>query len=682
MGVSIKWLKKYIDFDLSAEELAHRLTMAGIAIEGVENIGDDQVMELDLTPNRGDCLGMINLAREVAALTGNELSIPAPVIKENQERIEDYIKVELQEPELCKRYAARAVKNVKVKPSPAWMQEALINSGIRPINNVVDITNYVMLETNQPLHAFDYKLLAESRIEVRRAYKGEKFTTLDETERVLDEDMLLICDGQKPVALAGIMGGLNSEIKDDTTIVLLESANFFAPSIRQTSRKLALRSDSSIRFEKIADVNGVIYAINRAAELMQELADGEVIAGIYDVYPHRQENAKISIRPERVNYLLGTQIEPESIKGYLLSLGFAVEEQKEKFVVEVPTYRPDITMEADLIEEIARLYGYENISASLPYGNATRGGFDEYQRFRETVRNICAESLYEVINYSFINPAFLDRLMIPGDSVLRNVVKVANPLSEEQSVMRTLLLPGLLENISKNQARRNSSLNFFEIGSVFYPADGLPEQRLKLGAAVTGTSEMNWLKKQVEHDFFYLKGILEDLLGRININAVSFEAAHIPGFHPGRAASVLAGGQEIGIIGELHPRVLANFDLKDRACVFEIDIDLLFQLKGQRVMTESITRYPGVERDIAVLLKEEVKAARAVEVIETSDRELLRDVVVFDIYKGKQVPAGFKSMAFRLKLQSDERTLTEEDVNQVVHKLLKNLQEQVGAVLR
>lgn len=684
MGVSIKWLREYVDFDCSAEELAHKLTMAGIAVEGIEKTDDgDQVIELDLTPNRGDCLGMINLAREVAAVTGSRVRMPEVNIRENDEDVNDYIKVNIAEPELCLRYAARVIKNVKIKPSPEWMQEKLRKAGIRPINNVVDVTNYVLLETNQPLHAFDYNLFTAREINVRRAKRGEKFTTLDGVERELDEEMLLICDGDRGVALAGIMGGLNTEINDNTTTVMLESANFAPGNIRKTSRKLALRSDSSVRFEKGADPNGVIYAINRAAELIQELAGGEVVKGIVDVYPQPVASKKIKLRVDRVNYLLGTELEAGEVRKYMESLGFAVEEESDGFIVEIPTYRPDITREVDLIEEVARLYGYDNIPSGLPCGDTTVGGLNPYQAFRENIRSIMAESLYEVVNYSFISPVLFDRLRLPLDSSLRNTVRIANPLSEEQSVMRTLLLPGLLENLSRNFARKNSGLAFFEIGAVFYPQEkNLPEERLKVGAAVAGTNDINWLKHKVEMDFFFLKGIVEDMLRRLGIHEYQFRRASYPFLHPGRAAEVWAKGENIGFIGEIHPETGANFELRDRACVFEFDVDVLFKLSQGKRMMESITKYPAVERDIAVLLKHEVTAGEAVEVIRESDHTILKEVIVFDLYTGEQITPGYKSMAFRLKFQSSERTLTDEEVNEVVQKILSNLEEKLAAKLR
>ncbi len=682
MGVSINWLKQYVDFNWKAEELAHRLTMAGIAIEGIDQVEDDFILDLDLTPNRGDCLGMINLAREVAALTGSSLRLPDIVIKENRENINQYIKVEIEDPDLCHRYAARLVKNVKIQESPLWLQKALIHSGIRPINNVVDITNYVMLECNQPLHAFDYNLLGNT-ILVRRARAGEKFTTLDEIERQLDQDMLVITDGSKPVALAGIMGGLDSEIHDATENVLLESAWFLGPNIRRTSRKIGLRSESSIRFEKGTDINGVIYAVNRAAMLIQELGGGEVVKGVYDEYPNPRKELQVTLRPERVNYLLGTDLTSSQMRSYLEQLQFPIKERKGNFIVDIPSYRPDIEIEVDLIEEVARLHGYDKIEPGLPGGETTPGGLTPFQKFRDEIKNIMSPYLNEVINYSFINEECFQRLLLPQGSNLRNVVRIANPLSEEQAVMRTLLLPGLLHNISTNLARKNENLGFYEMGAVFYPsAKGLPVEKTKLGAIVCGHSDINWTQHRVEMDFFYLKGIVENLLWRLGLEDCEFVVAKDPSYHPGRSAILKYYGDELGIIGELHPVVLQNYDIKQRCTAFELDVEKLFAHRRRRLTVDKIARYPAVERDIAVVLAHEISAAAVIKAIKDAEKELLKDVVVFDLYSGEQVAAGYKSMAFRLTFQSMERTLTDNDINSCVNRIMERLQTDFKAELR
>lgn len=685
MGVSTEWLKKYVDYDWSAEELAHNLTMAGIAVEGVEAIDNDQVLELDLTPNRGDCLGMINLAREVAALAGSKLKVPDIFLRENEEKISDYIKVDIDAPDLCSRYAARVVKNVKIGPSPEWMQEALLHSGIRPINNVVDITNYVMLEANQPLHAFDYRLLPEQRILVRRAHAGEHIVTLDDVDRVLDQDVLVITDGIKPVALAGIMGGQNTEISESTNMVLIESAHFDPVNTRRTSRKVNLRSDSSIRFEKGTDIQGVIFAVNRAAQLMQDLAGGEVVNGICDAYPQPRRLHTIKLRPDRVNQILGTDLSTAEIKGYLdrLSLPVQMTADKEALEVQVPTYRPDLQMEVDLIEEVARLHGYNRLPSELPAGPTTRGGLNPYQRFQAKVRNTMASSLREVINYSFINNDVFDRIMLPEDDPRRNVIRIANPLSEEQGVMRTMLVPGLLWNISRNLARRNQNLAFFEMGAVFIPGDDkLPRESLKLCAAVAGRSQTSWLQRPVEMDFFYLKGILEDLMNQIRVADWKLVASQPAGFHPGRTATIICHNEEVGVIGEIHPQVMENFDIKTRTVVMELDVEKLYEYAAPIAMTESIVRFPAIERDIAVLLPLETASAAVVDLIQESCRPLLKDVTLFDLFTGGQLEPGLKSMAFRLVFQSDSGTLKDDDVNPIIEKVLEALQARLGARLR
>ncbi len=684
MAVPLNWLRDYVDIEWSADELAHRLTMAGVAIEGVDKAGDDVILHLDLTPNRGDCLGIINLAREVSALSGADVRFPEIILNENQENINDYIKVGIADPDLCQRYAARLVKNCRVAPSPSWMQERLEKAGIRPINNLVDVTNYVMLETNQPLHAFDYHLLGDAKeILVRRAKEAETIVTLDGIERSLDKNMLLITNGEKGVALAGIMGGENSEINEDTCDVLLESAWFLGTNIRRTSRRLALRSDSSMRFEKGTDIGGVIFAVDRAAALIQELAGGEVVAGIVDKYPGKWKPVKIALRPDRVNFLLGAELSIKEISDCMKRLGFKVSKKQDILQVTVPTYRPDLQIEVDLIEETARLYGYDKIPARLPEGTSSQGGMDSYQKFKAVLSALMTRDFFEVVNYAFTSASVYDRINLPDESSFRNVLRLSNPLSEEQSVMRTLLLPGLLESVATNLSRRNQNLSFFETGTVFYPCgDGLPEEVLKIGAIVCGERESYWHKKNVKMDYFYMKGILEDLLGQLEIGSISFIPDEDPSYHPGRTACIQCSGKNVGIIGEIHPTVLDNYNIRQRACAFELDVKVLYELSQGKRLKEEIARYPSVERDIAVLVPLEIQAARILEAINKEDRGLLKNVEVFDLYSGDQVPAGKKSMAFRLTLQSSQRTLTDSEANEFREKVVDRLTNAFGASLR
>ncbi|MEQ8200223.1 MAG: phenylalanine--tRNA ligase subunit beta [Syntrophomonadaceae bacterium] len=684
MHASIDWLKEYIDFPWTAEELAHRLTMAGIAIEGVEQVGEDTILGLDLTPNRGDCLGIINLAREVAALNGNELSWPAIDIRETMESADDCIRVEITAPDLCPRYTARLVRNVRIKPSPPWMQARLKSCGVRPINNVVDITNYVMLECNQPLHAFDYDLLSEAKtILVRRAQAGEHITTLDGVDRELNDESLLITDNGRPVALAGIMGGQNTEIGTETVNILLESAYFSNIGIRKTSRLVGLRSDASIRFDKGTDVNGVVFAVNRAAYLLQELADAEVIKGVVDCYPQPVAEKLVLLRPARVNYLLGTELTAEQVSGYISALRFPCEQQSSDLLVRVPSYRPDINLEADLIEEVARLHGYENIPAQFPCGIVTQGGLTELQAFRERLGTIMAASFYEVVTYSFVTARYFDLLRLPPDSPLREVVTLSNPLSEEQSIMRTLMLPGLLETVSRNLARKNNNLAFFEIGSVFHPRPpGQPEEVLKVAAIVAGRTEPGWTRSDFEMDFYYLKGIAEDLFDTLGIQNVEWRQCQEPSYHPGRSAWLVCGDAVLGVMGEIHPLVRQNFEIKPRACAMELDVGRIFELSSLKVMAENIPRYPAVERDLAIVVREELPAAAAEAVIRKRGGELLRNVSIFDVYTGEQVAAGCKSLAYKMTFQSADRTLTEAEVNGLMEDIRAALGSELQAAVR
>lgn len=684
MHASINWLKEYVNFTWTAEELAHRLTMAGIAIEGIEEVNNDKVLALDLTPNRGDCLGIINLAREIGALTGNELSLPEVILEENKQSIHDYIKVKIDAPDLCPRYTARVVKNVKIQPSPDWMQTRLLSCGVRPINNVVDVTNYVMLECNQPLHAFDYDLLSSAKtILIRRAEVRERITTLDGVDRELNHDSLLITDNGRPVALAGIMGGQNTEIGEQTVNVLLESAFFQNTGIRKTSRLLGLRSDSSIRFEKGTDINGVIHAVDRAAALLQQVAEGEVIAGVYDCYPQTVPPKMVLLRPARVNYVLGTSLNPEQVKQYISSLRFGWTDEGGDLKVQVPSYRPDIDQEVDLIEEVARLYGYENIPAELPLGITTPGGLTPFQKFRDNLASFMASSFYETVNYSFVSARFFDMMRLPQDSPLRDAVRLANPLSEEQSIMRTMLSPGLLETLSRNLARKNSNLALSEMGSVFYPREGAqPEEVLKLAAVVAGRQEAGWFRSEIDMDFYYLKGIVEKLLDRLGVPDVRWALSEDPSYHPGRSAVMICHNEVLGNIGELHPLVLQNFDIKLRACAFELDVHKLFELSQLKVMVEGVPRYPAVERDLAIVVKEDLKAIDALNVIREAGGSLLKNVLIFDVYSGEQVAEGYKSIAFKMTFQAEDRTLTEAEINNSMDQIRAQLGIRVNAVLR
>lgn len=684
MRLSLEWLRDYIEIDISAQELAHRLTMAGVAVENIEKVENDAILDLDLTPNRGDCLGIINVAREVSALTGKPLDIPQAKPDELDERIEDYIKVTI-ESNLCRRYSARIMKNIRVAPSPVWMQQRLLKAGIRPINNVVDVTNYVMLETNQPMHAFDYDLLEGKQIVVREARAGEELVTLDGSKRELLPGMLVIADAVKPVALAGVMGGESSEIGEGTTTILLESAIFDGTGIRRTARKVGLRTESSMRFEKGVDIGGVLFALDRAARLLEILGAGEVLQGECDAYPNPQPRTTIRVRPDRVNYVLGTSIAPPTMEGFLKKLNFPVEVRESDMLVDIPSYRPDLTIEEDLIEEVARLYGYDNISSELEPAVPTHGYRTDYQRFQAGLRSLAGNRMHQVITYSFINPRWLDILGVPQGNPLRNTVRVANPFSEEQGIMRTTLLPGLLEVANRNLARRNEDLTLFEMGSVFWPQESEPQPQevLMIAGLVTGKVSGGWQITGSEMDYFYLKGTVEELLGKLHLPDIKFSSVWPDNsYHPGRTAAIASGGKQIGTIGEIHPRVLEKVGIDKRVCAFEIDVLTLYEAVALHYQVQSISKYPAVKRDLALVVSEEVNAAELAETIMKSGADLLTRVDLFDVYRSSQLGQDKKSLAYALTFQSYQSTLQDETISAIIDRILEATARAHGARLR
>lgn len=645
---------------------------------------DDCILELDLTPNRGDCLSMIGVAREVAALFGEAFRLPGPAFSELSENIEGQVRVDIIEPELCRRYAARLIKNVHIGRSPLWMQNRLRAAGIRPISNIVDVTNYVLLEMGQPLHAFDFDTLKDRQIIVRRAAEGEKIVSLDGVERELTPEMLVIADPGGPVAVAGVMGGLTTEVTEKTTAVLLESAFFNPVSIRRTARALGMRSESALRFEKGIDADGCVRAAGRAAQLIREMGAGDVVAGVIDNYPAPAEARTIILRPERAGRILGADISSVEAAEILKSLQFKVRADGAKLLVAVPTHRADVSLEIDLIEELARMHGYGRLPVTLPYGPTTQGTKTPEQSFTTRVRDAMAGAgLCEVVTYSFTSPRVFDRLGLPADSSLRDAVQLQNPLSEEHSVMRTVMLPGLLEILVRNSNRRVQDAGIFEIGRVFYPrgAGRQPEERPVLAAAAMGKTVGAWNSPAVPVDFYTLKGVLESLFEQVRAEA-GFTAGEAPGYHPGRTAVLEARGRRLGVAGELHPDVLERLDLPVRVVAFEIDLVELFAVSGRPAQYQPLPRFPGVERDLAVLVKLDFPAAVIRESVRRAGGSLLRSVALFDVYTGEQVPEGQKSMAFALRFQADDRTLTDVEVNERMEAIAENLSKSFGAGIR
>nr|WP_262366773.1 phenylalanine--tRNA ligase subunit beta [Moorella thermoacetica] len=644
----------------------------------------DVVLVLELTPNRADCLSILGVAREVAAITGAPIHLPATLPGEDGPEITGLATVEITAPDLCARYVARLVQGVRIGPSPAWLQAFLRAAGMRPINNVVDITNFIMLEMGQPLHAFDYDLLEGHRIIVRRAGPGEKITTLDGVERELDPEMLIIADAARPVAVAGVMGGLATEVTPATTNILIESAHFDGASIRRTSRRLGLRSEASTRFERGVNLEGAPAAADRAARLMAELAGGRVAPGRIDCYVKRRQPVTIELRPERVNYLLGTELAPTTMKELLERLHLEVRGEG-PFQVTVPAYRGDLTGEIDLVEEIARLYGYNRIPVTLPGNLTAREKQAPAQRWEEAGREAAAAAgLAEVITYSFIGPRALDQLRLPEDHPWRHTVKIQNPLREEQSIMRPSLLPGLLEVAGRNASRRVLPVAIYELGRVFIPAGSRrPGEPLRLAGLVMGTTPRGWNWPAGEMDFYYLKGILESIFSRLRVRDVSWEASNAyPFLHPGRAATIKAGTRVLGYLGELHPEVLAAVELPARACAFELDWEAAGDQALRVPRYEPLPRFPAVERDLAVVVPATTTAAAVAGVIREAGGELLRAVALFDVYEGAPVPEGCKSLAYSLVYQLPDRTLTDAEVNAAQERIQRALEERLGASLR
>jgi phenylalanyl-tRNA synthetase beta chain len=660
---------------------------------------DDVVLELGLTPNRADCLGMWNVAREVAALTGGKLRLPDVETSKDGGACANMTRIEIKNGDLCDRYVGRIIKDVEIAPSPLWMQQRLMAAGIRPINNVVDVTNYVMMETGQPLHSFDYDRLEENRIVVRRAEEGEKIVSLDGQLRTLTPEMLVIADAEKPVAIAGVMGGLETEVTEQTKTILLESASFNGPSIRRTSHALGLRSEASLRFEKSVDIQQVRLVADRAVQLLCQLGAGIAVEGCVDCHPDRaqqsvQAGKTITLRIKRVNQVLGTKIKPIDMEVILKSLQITfIEKNREGWEVLPPSYRRDLEREVDLIEEIARIYSYEQIPTTLPEGATTQGARTPEQKMRYRVRKkLVAQGLMEVVNYSFISRNQIESLGFPEGHPYGDLVIVKNPLSEEQGVMRTTLLPGLLQTVKKNINKRNKNLKFFELGKVFF-AGGFPEQRdlpleeWSLGAVVTGKREKSWAYGPEEYDFYYLKGVVENLLLGLGYSAeeILFTVAHDwPGLHPGRTALIQVKGQEVGVLGEVHPLVLEKFGIEQRVTAFSLEVEKLWaeQEVSPKVLVVPVTKFPAVSRDLAILVPEDITAAAVAELIREQGNEWLKEVQLFDLYRGHQIRENCKSLAFSLTWQAPDKTLTDEEVNTFHQKIETALAERFGADLR
>ena len=633
---------------------------------------DDTVVEFEITNNRPDCYSIIGLARESAAAFGKTMRHHEPVVKGSDAGcMYEMLDVEVPAEELCNRYTARMVANVKIGPSPKWLRERLRANGIRSINNIVDITNYVMLEYGQPMHAFDYRYVGSGKIVVREAEEGETLTTLDGNVRQLQPGMLVIADENKPIGLAGIMGGENSEIMDDTTTVVFESANFNGTSIRQTALALGMRTESSGKFEKNLDPMLTVPAVQRACELVEMLECGDVLDGTIDIINYVPEEKTLTLEPAKINKLLGTDISKEDMIKYLNLLEIEVDGD----TIKVPSFRPDLNLMADIAEEVGRSYGYNNIPTTA-FKTATQGGYAPEMIFESKAGQICRSLGYsEIITYSFVSPTIFDQIRIPADSPLRNTLKIQNPLGEDTSVMRTIALPSMLDILSRNNAYQNKSAKLYELAKIYLPTEGqvLPQEPKMLVLGTYGAGET----------FFTLKGELEAVFASLRLKKASYVAVKDnPSYHPGRCAKVTIDGVDVGYMGQVHPLVAKNYGIEAEVYCAEISLTKLFDLQLGAPTFAPLPKYPSVTRDLSLMCDEEVTVAQVEAVIEASAGKLLRSVRLFDIYRGVGVPEGKKSMAFSMELRADDRTLTDTDSEGVMTKVLSAVQEKLGATLR
>lgn len=641
---------------------------AVVGEDAVHALGlDDVTFEYEITSNRVDCYATIGIAREAAATFGKEFHYPKIKETGNDEKASDYIQVDVKNKELCSRYIARVVKNVKIGPSPKWMQRRLASVGIRPINNIVDITNYVMEEFGQPMHSYDLATVKGNQIVVRTAMNEEEFVTLDGQKHILDDSILMICDGEKPIGLAGIMGGENSMITDSVETVLFEAACFDGTNIRLSSKKVGLRTDASGKFEKGLDPNQALFAINRACQLIEELNAGEVVGGMVDVYTNECAGNRVPFEPERINTLLGTNISREEMLSYFAKIDLGYDEKTNEIVV--PSWRQDVHVMADLAEEVARFFGYDKIPMTLPYGGATTGGKPKKIQIEDKARMVAHYNGFsQAMCYSFESPKVFDKLLISKDSELRKTVTITNPLGEDFSIMRTISLNGMLTSLSTNYNRRNKNVRLFEFGNIYLPKKlpmiELPEERMQLTLGAYG-----------DCDFFEMKGVVEEILSECGIrkNIVFKPASEISYMHPGRCAEAYVDDKKVALLGEIHPVVCANYDIKDKVYVAVLDMPNVVILSDYDFKYEGIAKFPAVNRDLSMLVKKDILAGDIEACIRENGGDNLEKVELFDVYEGNQIVAGFKSLAYSLTFRAKNKTLEEAEITAIMDKILAGL---------
>lgn len=664
-------------------------TPVGIPAKDVLGL-NDVVLEFELTANRADCFSVFGLVREIAAITGNKPHFPEIKVNEDDNtKLNDIFSVEIADPDLCSRFSTRMLKNVKIGPSPEWMQQRLEGAGIRSINNVVDVTNFVMIELGHPMHAYDYDKITGKKLIARRAIEGEELHTLDDTSRKAKGEMLVIADSEKAAGLAGIMGGFETEITDTTTTVVLESADFYGPCIRRTARACGLSSEASGRFERGVDSETTIKALDRAAQLLQEMGACTVCEGIVDVYPNPKQANYVTFTPEQINNHLGTNIAKDVMLNIITSVGFDVtKDENDEITVKVPSWRNDVTCMADISEEIARLHGFDKIKSTLPNGVSMQGTQSAKQTFIDKVKaSLSSQGLYETISFALTNKETFNKLNIPQDSPLRKAVPIMNPLSDEYPLVRTTLLSSIFDNLARNLARKNDDVALFEVGSVFFPkalpVTELPDEVVKIAGAITGRrNAQGWNQTNDMVDFYDAKGIIEELLANLRVTRYTVEAGTHYAMHPGKTALFKKGRDVIATVGEVHPAVLSAYGITKPVYIFELDAITVMKYMAKDLKYKALPKYPATSRDLAMLVDVDVNATDIEKAMTKAAGQNLTQITLFDVYTGKQVEEGKKSLAFSLTFQSNDKTLTDAEIDPAIEKIVAKLQKDFNANLR
>lgn len=664
-------------------------TPVGIPAKDVLGL-NDVVLEFELTANRADCFSVFGLVREIAAITGNKPHFPEIKVNEDDNtKLNDIFSVEIADPDLCSRFSTRMLKNVKIGPSPEWMQQRLEGAGIRSINNVVDVTNFVMIELGHPMHAYDYDKITGKKLIARRAIEGEELHTLDDTSRKAKGEMLVIADSEKAAGLAGIMGGFETEITDTTTTVVLESADFYGPCIRRTARACGLSSEASGRFERGVDSETTIKALDRAAQLLQEMGACTVCEGIVDVYPNPKQANYVTFTPEQINNHLGTNIAKDVMLNIITSVGFDVtKDENDEITVKVPSWRNDVTCMADISEEIARLHGFDKIKSTLPNGVSMQGTQSAKQTFIDKVKaSLSSQGLYETISFALTNEETFNKLNIPQDSPLRKAVPIMNPLSDEYPLVRTTLLSSIFDNLARNLARKNDDVALFEVGSVFFPkalpVTELPDEVVKIAGAITGRrNAQGWNQANDMVDFYDAKGIIEELLANLRVTRYTVEAGTHYAMHPGKTALFKKGRDVIATVSEVHPAVLSAYGITKPVYIFELDATTVMKYMAKDLKYKALPKYPATSRDLAMLVDVDVNAADIEKAMTKAAGQNLTQITLFDVYTGKQVEEGKKSLAFSLTFQSNDKTLTDAEIDPAIEKIVAKLQKDFNANLR